>query len=361
MAFPAQSTKKTSPEETASKATELSPPITITTNAQSLRNFGTAALKSCLPEDLYTLIADTAAISNRSPQISLLTEKLDVLLQLGLLAPGNADIFAVSRIVLHRILSMQLDDTVHYDHRYDHTETLPSGRLRVHFTNGVVAEGDLLVAADGIHSTIRREFLPHSFEPVKVGTVGVVGKVFCDEASASEGDDVDRGVAVIFGTGGRGAFIGPQRYSADAKVNIYELFAGMEGVPFEEQLSPNATGEELRLLGVEQKTALIDDARDYILFAYITSHPDELGFESEESRFGVSQQGLLDAVLRETKERKWSPKLIDLVSKMDINSIGYWPLHISPNVPTLKGHKPANVTFLGDSIHASTSPPKSFD
>jgi hypothetical protein len=313
------------------------------------------ALKSCLPEDLYSLIADTAAISRSSPQISLLTEQLDVLLQVGLLAPDNTDVFAVSRIVLHRILSMQLYDTVHYDHRYDHTERLESGRLRVHFTNGVVAEGDLLVAADGIHSTVRREFLPQLFEPVKVGTVGVVGKVFCDEDLTSE-SDIDRGVAVIFGTKGRGAFIGPQRYSSAAKEKISDLFAGMEGVPFEEQLAPNAMGEELRLLGVEQKTALIDDARDYILFAYISSYSDELGFESEESRFGVSQQGLLDAVLREMREQKWSPELIDLVSKMDVHSIGYWPLHISPNIPTLRGHKPVNVTFLGDAIHASTFP-----
>lgn len=312
------------------------------------------ALKSCLPEDLYSLIADTAAISRSSPQISLLTEQLDVLLKVELLAPENTDVFAVSRIVLHRILSMQLDHTVHFDHRYDHTDILPSGRLRVHFTNGEVAEGDLLVAADGIHSTVRREFLPQSFEPVKVGTVGVVGKVFCDEDSSIEGDEIDRNVAVIFGTQGSGAFIGPQKYSAAAKEKISELFAGVEGVPFEEQLNPNATGEELRLLGVEQKTALIDDARDYSLLAYITSHSDQLGFESEESRFGESQQGLLDAVVREMTEQKWSPKLIDLASKMDVNSIGYWPLHISPSVPTLKGHKPVNVTFLGDAIHAST-------
>lgn len=290
------------------------------------------------------------------PEISVLTERLDVLLAVGI--DTKADHFAVSRIVLHRLLAIGLDDIIHYGHRYDHAETLNSGRLRVHFTNGEFTDGDFLVAADGINSAVRKQFLPRSIEPTRYGPVAIVGKVFVDDPSMIDFDPIERGICVVLSTEGRGFFIAPQRYSAEAKKKICELFAVVkDGVTHEVQLAPDARGEDLLLIGGDQKKTLVDDARDYLFYGYITKYyGEDYGIREMDSIKDVSQQGLLDAVLRVVKMRKWSPKLIDLVSKTEVNTVGYWPLQVSPRISTLDAVKPSNVTFLGDSIHASISP-----
>ena len=312
-------------------------------------------MKICLPDDLYDLVGETAGITPDVPELSMLTEQLDVLLAIGLKL--KSDSFAVSRIVLHRILTTGLDDIIHYGYRYERAEVLEeSGKLRVHFRNGEFAEGDFLVAADGVHSAVRKQFLPREFEPVQYGTAGVAGKVFVDDPTSIDFDPVERGICIVMSTEGRGVFVAPQRYSPEAKAKICELFAGVtNGVTHEAQLPPNATGEQILLLGGDQKKPLVDDARDYVFFGYVTKHSEEdFGIREIESIKDISQRGLLDAVLREMKTRKWSPKLINLVNKTEVNTVGYWPLHLSPRISTLEGHnKPSNVTFLGDSIHAS--------
>ena len=235
-------------------------------------------------------------------------------------------------------------------------ETLDSGKIRVHFANGSSAEGDILVAADGVNSAIRKQLLPEKFEPTKFGTAGIVGKVFID--SPEEMVDVGplkSGVYVVASTEGRGIFVAPQTYSPEAKEGITKLFSGdVDGVTHEAQLSPNATGESLLLIGDGDKKKLVDDARDYVFYAYVTKYPEQdLGIGINRSIKDVSQQDLMNAVLKRMEKGNWSQSLVDLVKKTDVNTVGYWPLHTCPQITSLTGHKPSNVTFLGDSIHAS--------
>jgi salicylate hydroxylase len=298
-------------------------------------------------------VGEAAGITPDQPELSILTAQLNPLLCIAFNL--NGDTFAVSRIVLHRILTIGLEDVIHYDHRYDYTETLDTGKLRVHFTNGKFADGDFLVAADGINSAVRKQFLPPSFQPVKYGPVGMVGKVFIDDPSTFDFQPVERGICIVMSGEGRGVFVAPQRYSAEAKAKICELFAGVtDGVTHEAQLAPNATGEELLLVGGDQKQKLIDDARDYVFYGYITTHLEDFGISGMESMKDFSQRGLLDAVLMQMRTRNWSPKLIDLCEKTEVNTVGYWLFQVCPLISTLAGHKPLNVTFIGDSIHASS-------
>jgi len=297
--------------------------------------------------------------------VSLTTEKLSTLMAMKFRPRKNfftGDFFAVSRIVLHRILTTGLDDIIHYGHRYETSETLPTGKVRVKFTNGEIAEGDLLVAADGINSSIRKHLLPESLGPSKFGVAGIVGKVFLDSPDEIMVDPVKRGVVVVCSTGGRGIFVAPQTYSPEAKEKITELFAGVvDGVTHEEQLPANVAGENNLILvgGNDGKKKLIDDARDYMFYGYVTKHAEkDLLLNKEGSFKDVSQQDLVKAVLKQLKENNWSPKLVEMVEKTEINTVGYWPLQVSPKITDLSTYTSSNITFLGDAIHASIFPLK---
>jgi len=291
------------------------------------------------------------------------TEKLSTLMAMKFRPRKDffeGDFFAVSRIVLHRILTTGLDDIIHYGHRYETSETLDSGRVRVKFTNGEVVEGDILVAADGINSSIRKQLLPESLGPSKFGVTGIVGKVFLDSPEDIMVDPVKRGIMVASSTGGRGMFVAPQTYSPEAKAKITELFAGVvDGVTHEEQLAPNVTGENNLILvgGDDGKKKLIDDARDYMFYGYLSKHLEEdLMLNGEESLKDVSQKDLVKAVVKQLKETNWSPQLVEMVEKTEINTVGYWPLQVSPKITDLSTYTSSNITFLGDAIHASISP-----
>ena len=285
--------------------------------------------------------------------LGMATDQLSPLLNLSMLdrVKGGKH-FAVSRIVLHRLLTTGLEDIIHYGHKFDHVEQLESGQVQVHFTNGASTKGDLLVAADGVNSAVRKQILPESFGPGKSGIAGIAGKVFLDTNELLDDiPQVRRGICIIPGKEGRGLFIAPQTYSANAKFQITKLFSGDDGVTHETQLAPNATGEDLLLIGGKEKKKLVDDARDYVFFGYLTKYP-ETEFPNLKE---ISQQEMLDNVVAHMEKSKWSPILLEMVKMTDVNTVGYWPLHISPRITDLSSHKPSNITFLGDSIHASTT------
>jgi hypothetical protein len=228
----------------------------------------------------------------------------------------RGDFLSVSRIVLHRLLAQGLDEIIHYDHRYESVEYLESGRVKVHFANGKSAEGDLLVAADGVNSAIRKQLLPESCQPQKPGIHGVAGKIFIDSPEMYEeivpAKTKGGGIWVMNSNDGRGAIIAPQIYSADAKIQITKLFADVDGVTHETQLSPNATGEDLLLLGGAPKKRLIEDARDYMFWGYITKFPDFPGATSDSgSMKGVSQQDLFDVVIKKMEQQNWDRDLVE--------------------------------------------------
>jgi len=286
---------------------------------------------------------------NAGGMLSMVTEKLEPLVNFNLTARGQGDHLAVSRIVLHRLFTTGLDDIIHFGHRFDRAEILESGRVGVHFTNGTSVEGDLLVAADGVNSAIRKQFLPESFGPGKSGVAAIAGKVFLDTKDLLEDlPQLKRGLCIVVGTQGRAFSIAPQLYSQDSKFQITKLFAGEDGVTHESEISPSARGDDVLALGGKEKK-LIDDARDCVSFGYLTKHT-ETEFPNWKQ---ISQQEMLNGVVAQMEKLEWSPELVKMVKMTDVSTVGYWPLHVSPNITDLSTHKPSSVTFLGDSIHAS--------
>src|SRR5277367_3995691 len=136
---------------------------------------GSLALHECLPPTLFDAFRRTCG--KPSGGIRFLTEHNKVLLAINLVgASGHvaADEVAqhrsVSRITLRQVLLSGLDDVVQFDKTFVRYEESPAGRVVAHFEDGTMAAGDVLIAADGGGSRVRRQFLPDA-ERIDTGVV----------------------------------------------------------------------------------------------------------------------------------------------------------------------------------------------
>ena len=107
---------------------------------------GDAALAHCLPAELYELY----------------------------LATSNKQSSAVNRLTLREILAHGLDDILHFNATVtgfaEHAD-----RVEVHCADGRTVTGDVLIAADGINSPVRSQFLPGA-EPTDTGLRCIYGR-----------------------------------------------------------------------------------------------------------------------------------------------------------------------------------------
>jgi 2-polyprenyl-6-methoxyphenol hydroxylase-like FAD-dependent oxidoreductase len=138
---------------------------------------GSTALHACLPQHLWDLFQSTGG--DFSQGFSIVTEQLRELLNFARVG-NTADTIArhrsISRITLRRILLAGLENEVQFDKRFLRYEETPDGAIRVHFEDGSSAQADLLVAADGVNSAVRKQYLPNA-EPIDTGVVGIGGTI----------------------------------------------------------------------------------------------------------------------------------------------------------------------------------------
>ncbi|REH55293.1 2-polyprenyl-6-methoxyphenol hydroxylase-like FAD-dependent oxidoreductase [Kutzneria buriramensis] len=115
---------------------------------------GDDALRECLPTSAYAL--HRAAGGGPTSQFSVLTKRLRTLK----VVPTGASGTCVDRSTLRAALMRGLEGVVRFGEEFTGYELLPDGRVRAHFANGARQEADLMVAADGINSVVRKQFLP---------------------------------------------------------------------------------------------------------------------------------------------------------------------------------------------------------
>src|SRR5579859_4260783 len=168
------------------------------------------------------MIRDTAG-TVLSDVISMVTEHLSTLVAYQV-KQTTGDFLPVSRIVLHRLLTTGIEDRINYGHRFEKVESLQSGGVKVTFTNGTSVEGDLLIAADGVNSAIRKQLLPAELGPQSIGIDAWAGKIFLSSPEeVKQIAPMKRGVSILGSTTGRGAFMAPQVYSPEAKEKITKM------------------------------------------------------------------------------------------------------------------------------------------
>src|SRR5262245_39644013 len=257
-----------------------------------------------------------------------MTEDMRVLLALEseLMAEQQADPIAkhraVSRITLRHVLLSGLDDVVHLGKTFTRYEERGDGRIVAHFEDGSTAEGDILVAADGGGSRVRRQFLPHA-ERIDTGVVGIAGKVFFDDASRARlAPALLDGLTLVAAKGGLGLFAAMQDFDGTA----------LDGI-----------GADAAAPGTGN---LFDNARGYLMWA-LSGKRARLGLDGGAEKLGSS-------ALAATAARAmagWAKGFRDLVDLSDPTTISCLPIRTSlPVAPWPTGR----ITLIGDAIHSMT-------
>ncbi len=280
---------------------------------------GSRALHECLPEHLWNIFASTGGEFGQG--FTVMTEQMQELLSI---AHGHRAIDpiaqhrSISRITLRRVLLAGLEDTVQFNKRFQRYEETANGSVIAHFDDGSCAEADILVAADGVHSRVRKQYLPHA-DPVDAGVVGIGGKVPLTE--------------IILELAPRQLFDGPVMVVPGAPGS---LFMAMW------KRAPEAN-RQLRLLGIEEPLA---GDEDYLLLA-LGGRPAYFGLKNDLQ--SVPGDVLKNVLCRETAN--WHPNLRKLVEALDESEIFLNPLRTSRSV---EPWKTTHITLLGDAIHSMT-------
>jgi 2-polyprenyl-6-methoxyphenol hydroxylase-like FAD-dependent oxidoreductase len=135
------------------------------------------ALHACLPPDLYELCVATSG--RPSTAMTVVTERLRLLRRTEIELPADpldpATLStSVNRQTFREILAARLDDVIEFGRTCTGFEQDPGG-VAIHFSDGSTAGAEVLVAADGISSPVRRRYLPHA-EVADTGIACVYGR-----------------------------------------------------------------------------------------------------------------------------------------------------------------------------------------
>jgi 2-polyprenyl-6-methoxyphenol hydroxylase-like FAD-dependent oxidoreductase len=280
---------------------------------------GSRALHECLPQELWDTFDLTGGDFGQG--FAMLTEQLEELLSVA----GRGDLVdpvachrSISRITLRSVLLSGLGENVQFGKRFLRYEETAEGRAAAYFEDGSFAEASILVAADGVNSAVRKQFLPHA-EPIHTGVIAVAGKApLTDGVLALAPHQLLDGPALV---------IPPQQAS---------LFMAI-------WKRSRAYSEILRRLGIEGRGA---EENDYLILG--------LGARAEYLGLHGDPRAVPGAELKQTLRRgvrNWHPDLRKLAEMLDESEMTANPLKTSRRIaawPT------THITLLGDAIHSMT-------
>ena len=287
---------------------------------------GSLALHECLPPDLFETFTHTGG--KRSGGIRFLTEQMETLLSIDfadarelLREEGIAQHRSVGRITLRQVLLSGLEDVVQFGKTFTHYEESLSGRVIAHFDDGTTAEGDVLVAADGGGSRVRRQFLPGA-QRIDTGVVGIAGKVFLDDQSRRRlAPELLQGLNLVSAKGGLALFVALQELG---------------------ETNGDIGGND----NLAESGAHFDNTKSYLMWA-LGAQRATLGLNGDVDTFdGVS----LRAIALRAMDT-WDERLKSLVRLAHADTINAIVIRSSVAVAPWPTRR---VTLLGDAIHAMT-------
>jgi 2-polyprenyl-6-methoxyphenol hydroxylase-like FAD-dependent oxidoreductase len=257
-----------------------------------------AILRWCLPERLHALLDATSGDMDGDGRA------VDPRLrELGRTPPQDEGRL-FDRHVLRHLLLAGVD--VRFGMKLDAYEEQPDGTVRATFADGSTDTADLLVGADGMGSTVRRQLLP-AVEIVDVGIRGVIGRTLL----------TDRFAALVPG------------WSTYVVGENLQMFLGK--MPF--RCPPRLAAAELA------PEVSLPDTTNYIRWLTLL-RPEHPLAAAEDADAAV-------ALLLELID-DWHPDLKELIRRADRDNSGIGPLrYTTPVEPWPTGA----VTLLGDAAH----------
>ncbi|RLK26088.1 2-polyprenyl-6-methoxyphenol hydroxylase-like FAD-dependent oxidoreductase [Micromonospora sp. M71_S20] len=288
---------------------------------------GSRALRECLPPALFDVYLATCA---RSPRyFNVITQGMRRTASFTL-RPDTDPVDterSVARMTLRQVLLTGMEDVVHFDKAFTRYDQRDDGTVTAHFADGSTATGDLLVAADGTHSAVRRQYLPHAVTR-DAGTTNIATRIpLTPHTRGLLPERIEQGISLIFGTGGMMGVL-----------HVMEFKWDRDGA-----LKPGVDPADAELLrgwpGLRH-----DNTRDNInLVVWSTARrfpPDVMQLRGED---------LVLLALRLT--RNWHPNLRELLARSDPGSA--LPIKVATSEP-VPPWKSSTVTLLGDAIHTMT-------
>jgi 2-polyprenyl-6-methoxyphenol hydroxylase-like FAD-dependent oxidoreductase len=288
---------------------------------------GSRAMEANLPPELFETFLATCAISPN--YFNMLTEHFGELLSLKgdpPKDPRHAE-RSVSRMTLRQVLLTGLEDVVHFDKVFTRYENLEDGRVEAFFEDGSSAISDVLVAADGAGSRVRKQYLPQAkMEDTFIRSIG--GKVASTpETLALITPKIHRGVTLIMAPKGFGGILHVMEFPWDKRGEVKTTIGTTDA-----DLIAHWPG------------LMFDNTRDYISW----------GIWASADKFPQNFRDLSGPELLALSQRlteKWHPNWKQLLTQSDPDSV--FPVMIRTSIP-LDPWMPSNVTLLGDAIHTMT-------
>ncbi|WP_320064142.1 NAD(P)/FAD-dependent oxidoreductase [Micromonospora sp. RTGN7] len=288
---------------------------------------GSRALRECLPQELFDTFVVTCA---RSPRyFNVITERLRQTASFELRPDtGTVDTErSVARMTLRQVLLTGLEDVVHFGRTFTRYEQRDDGTVTAHFADGSSATGELLVAADGTHSAVRRQYLPHATSR-DAGTINIATRIpLTDYTRELIPERLQQGISLIFGGGGMMGVLHVMEFKWDRHGDVKPWVRDTDAALLR------------RWPGLRH-----DPTRDNInLIMWSTARRFPANIMKR--RGGELVQVALDLT------RNWHPRLRELLARCDPGSA--LPVKVATSDPVAPW-KSSTVTLLGDAIHSMT-------
>ncbi|MBI3727574.1 MAG: FAD-dependent monooxygenase [Burkholderiales bacterium] len=222
---------------------------------------------------------------------------------------------AANRLTMREVLLCGLKYHVHFDKVFVQYEERDDGKVVAHFSDGSTVVSDVLIAADGANSTVRKQRFPE-LQTYDTGIVCIYGKTYpVGRAKESIAKILQSGTSVIMDD---------------------DLVAVAENVHFKE--SPAVLAPALDL------DYVVNPVDDYIYWAVLGKRKTFGLGDSENITLSVEDISRHVANVVET----WNPSLKALFSNVDMNALAIAPMRSArPQEPWVS----SRVTALGDAVH----------
>ncbi|WP_294212914.1 NAD(P)/FAD-dependent oxidoreductase [uncultured Chryseobacterium sp.] len=272
---------------------------------------GRKSFEKCLPQNLYQLFINTCAASSSGMNVlttSLESSKNDLVESWS---DGIKEIpdLKPNRLTLREILLHGLEENISFGKELTDWIELDNHQVKLVFADGTTYTADLVIAADGVHSKIGKEYCKD--QKINTGNITIYGRTFFSaEALETISPELLKGTSVILN----------KKYSLIIDAMVFNV-------------SKN-----------DASLDMISPVSDYFYWAFI-GNPEAFSLLQGDF-YNYSGEEILHSIRKLT--RNWHPQLKALFDYADHKSLSITPIRSSlPKEPWPSG----NMTALGDAVH----------